>query len=265
MPLNWMDVSSLSFNTLLLLERVQISWFPGWLPERELAIALRANPAVAWYLRHKCPEVAGWLDRVLDAQPANQAEVNEVRPAELAVLRAIEDLVVYAVDPAVYDAQAFGGWDSRELASLDDFSGKIVVDVGAGTGRLTMVAAEKAHAVFAVEPVANLRYYLKGKARSSGLANVFPVDGLITDIPFPNDFADVAMGGHVFGGTPEAEYREMARVVRPGGMIILCPGNNDRDNDCHASLLAQGFRWSRFEEPGDGWKRKYWKTKGGCE
>jgi hypothetical protein len=44
MPVNWMDVTSLSFNNLLLLERVQLSWFPGWLPEPELAIALRANP-----------------------------------------------------------------------------------------------------------------------------------------------------------------------------------------------------------------------------
>jgi hypothetical protein len=43
-PLEWMDVSQLSFNTLLLVEHVQLSWLPGWLPERELGIALRANP-----------------------------------------------------------------------------------------------------------------------------------------------------------------------------------------------------------------------------
>ncbi len=61
MPVNWMDVSGLSFNTLLLLERVQLSWFPGWVPEKELAIASRANPVVDWYLRHKCPELNEWL------------------------------------------------------------------------------------------------------------------------------------------------------------------------------------------------------------
>ena len=33
MSADWMDVSSLPFNTLLLLERVQLSWFPGWVPE----------------------------------------------------------------------------------------------------------------------------------------------------------------------------------------------------------------------------------------
>ena len=37
MPLNWYDVADVSFNALLLLERVQLSWFPGWVPEPELA------------------------------------------------------------------------------------------------------------------------------------------------------------------------------------------------------------------------------------
>ena len=60
MPLNWMDVSDLSFNTVLLLEQVQLSWLPGWMPEPEMAVALQANPVVAWYMRHKCPSIAGW-------------------------------------------------------------------------------------------------------------------------------------------------------------------------------------------------------------
>lgn len=40
MAANWIDTSKLSLNSLLLLESIQISWFPGWLPEKELAIAL---------------------------------------------------------------------------------------------------------------------------------------------------------------------------------------------------------------------------------
>jgi len=68
------------------------------------------------------------------------------------------------------------------------------------------------------------------------------------------------MGGHVFGDHPEEEYAEMVRVTKPGGMVILCPGNNDRDEGWHSFLVDQGFEWSRFEEPGDGIKRKYWKV-----
>jgi len=228
-------------------------------PEDKLAVALRANPAVEWYLRHKCPDINRWLDHVLakECRPVNQ---DEIRPAELSVLNAINDLLVYVIDPTIYDSQPFLGWDSNELTSLVDFRGKTVLDIGAGTGRLTFVAAEKAEMVFAIEPVANLRYYLKEKAREKGLANIYPVDGLITQIPFPNNFADVSIGGHVFGENPEEEYREMARVTRDGGEIILCPGNNDLDNTTHHFLVSAGFRWSRFEEPGAGMKRKYWKT-----
>lgn len=86
------------------------------------------------------------------------------------------------------------------------------------------------------------------------------MDGLITDLPFPDDFIDIVMGGHVFGDHPEDEYAEMVRVAKPGGMVILCPGNNDKDQGWHKFLVDQGFEWSRFEEPGDGIKRKYWKV-----
>ena len=260
MPLPWIDVSSLSFNTLLLLERVQLSWFPGWLPETELAIALRANPVVEWYMRHKCPELNEWLDGVMaKAGESQPGSAEDIRQAEEAILRAINDLVTYVVDPAVYDAQPFLGWDSRELTALVDFTGKAVIDVGAGTGRLALVAAGKARAVFAIEPVTNLRRYLKDKAREQGLKNVFPMDGLITDMPFPDGFAEVTMASHVFGDLPEEEFHELARVTKPGGMVILCPGNADWDNDRHHFLVSRGFQWSRFEEPEDGMMRKYWK------
>jgi len=258
MPLDWIDTSDLPFNSLLLLERVQLSWFPGWVPEHELGVALRANPAVEWYLRHKCPEIVGWVDRLMEAAPRN-VEPASARDAEETVMRSINDLLVYVVDPTLYDARPFLAWDSRELTDLVDFAGKTVVDVGSGTGRLALVAASTAAAVFAVEPVGNLRRFLRQKALRQGLANVYPADGLVTDIPFPDGFADVTMGGHVFGEVPDAEVREVLRVTKPGGTVIACPGNNDVDNETHEVFIAYGFEWSRFEEPEDGTKRKYWK------
>ncbi len=259
MSLNWIDVSNLPFNVILLLERAQLTWFPGWLPEPELGIALEANPVVAWYLRNKCPDISPWVDHVMTkADPSACAE--GIRQAEMHVMNAINDLLVYVVDPTIYDNLSFLGWDSSELTNLVDFTGKIVIDVGAGTGRLAFVAARTAgvKAVFAVEPVGNLRKYMRDKAQN--LDNFFTVDGLITEMPFPDGFADITMGGHVFGDQPEDEHRELTRVTKPGGMVILCPGNNDRDEGWHQFLVDQGYQWSRFEEPGDGTKRKYWKT-----
>jgi SAM-dependent methyltransferase len=258
MPREWMDVSHLSFNALMLLEQLQLSWLPGWLPENEQRIALRVNPAVEWFFRHKCPQVSEWLDQVMSID-SGACSPAEIRQAEISVLSSMTDLLIYAVAPSVYDAQPFLNWDSDELLSLADFTGKTVIDVGAGTGKLTLLVAEQAEAVFAVDPVANLRNYLKQKARARNLQNVYPVDGLITDIPFPPQFADITMAGHVFGEYLEREYEEMRRVTKSGGMIILCPGNNDLDNETHQFLVSHGFAWSRFEQPRDGMKRKYWK------
>ena len=252
MPLDWIDVSDISFRTMLLLEREQLAWLPGWLPEPELSVALEANPEVEWFLRNKNPDIAAWVDRVMATDKPPVA----AREAERTVLGSMIDLVTYAVDPQRYADQPFLGWDDAELTDLVDFTGKTVVDVGAGTGRLAFVAAAAgAHVVFAVEPVGRLRQYM----RERGATNVHVVDGLITDLPFPTGFADVVMGGHVFGDHLEPEYVEMARVVAPGGMLILCPGGNDVDDERHRFLVERGFDWSRFEEPGDGLKRKYWK------
>lgn len=263
MPLNWFDVSKTPFNALLLLERVQITWLPGWFrgAEDDLAVALRANPTVAWFLGVKCPPVQPWLEE-LRARGASLplAGPEAVRQAEVNILNQMQDLLVYALDPSIYDRQPFQAWDDRELTGLAQFAGRTVVDVGAGTGRLALVAARQAKLVYAVEPVENLRRYLREKARGLGLNNLYAVDGIITELPFPAGFADVVLGGHVYGDEPEAEITEMLRVARPGGMVILCPGNRDANNPAHACLVARGFSWARFEEPRDGIMRKYWKT-----
>jgi 2-polyprenyl-3-methyl-5-hydroxy-6-metoxy-1,4-benzoquinol methylase len=259
MTTRWMDMTNISFNTLLLLERVQLSWFPGWVNEDDLGLALKANPVVEWYLRHKCPQITDWLNKAMGRAEGRPLDPQAVKQAEVHVLQSLDDLITYVHDPSIYDGQEFLNWDSKELTSLVDFSDKIVIDVGAGTGRLTFVAAQAAKAVFAVEPVANLRYYIKEKARKRRVNNVFPVDGLITDLPFPDTFAHVTMGGHVFGDDPATELAELERVTQPEGMVILCPGNNDVDNDRHVLLMSRGFHWKPFLEPPTDKVRKYWK------
>ena len=250
-----MDVTKLSFNSLLLLERVQLSWFPDWLPEQDLGIALQMNPVVEWFMRHKCPELNAWLDKVMKVHSKKDINPEEARQAEIAVMVTIEDLLVYVLDPAIYDSLKFNQWDSTELTSLVNFTGKTVIDVGAGPGRLTLVAAGQAAAVFAVEPVTNLRGYLKEKARKNGFKNVFCVDGTITDIPFPDGFADVTMGGHVYGDFPEQESKEMLRVTKPGGMVIQMGVSSKESGEF---LLSKGFQRASYEEPGVGTMGKYW-------
>ncbi|HNT54231.1 MAG TPA: class I SAM-dependent methyltransferase [Anaerolineaceae bacterium] len=258
MALGWKDFSTTSFNALLLLERVQISWLPaGNVPVDALAAALHGNPAVLWFLQHKCPEISPWLDELLAKHPGPETPA-ALRVAEVQVLQALEDWLIYVLEPECYDRQPFTRWDSAELLGMADFTGKTVIDVGAGTGRLALTIAPLARLVYAVEPVTNLRDYLRTRAAELGLKHVHAVDGLITALPFPDGFADITMGGHVFGDELAAEWQELTRVTCPGGSILLCPGNSNRDNAVHRFLVAQGCQWAAFDEPTDGMKRKYW-------
>jgi SAM-dependent methyltransferase len=266
MPLNWMDISDVPFEAVLLLERVQLSWLPGWFAkEPAMRIALAANKTVAWFIQHKCPESTAWVSQEVclgtDLIANQYLTPVQVRQAELVVLQSMMDLLVYALDPAVYDAQPFSRWDSRELSGLVDFNGKTVIDVGAGTGRLTFVAAPLAQSVFPVEPVGNLRDYIRARAAEQGLANVYPVDGLITRIPFPDAFSDVVMSGHVLGDFPPEEIAEMERVTRLGGMIIFCPAGCGTSTDLRDFMVGQGYQYSLYEEPGEGMVTKFWKVK----
>ena len=261
MSVKWIDTNQLSFNSLLLLERIQISWLDGYAHERELAIALKANSEVEWFFRHKCPEISPYLDKIVSTVPS-VLESAEIREAEQNILAQLNDWLTYVIDPAIYDKQSFLQWDSNELLSIVDFTDKVVLDIGSGTGRLAFVAAPKAKVVYAVEPIGNLRFYVREKAGKLGIRNLYSVDGLITQIPFSDNFADVVISGHVFpdiSAEQIAANDEIRRVTKTGGMVVHCPGNIDENNATHRFLLDEGYRWGRFEEPAEGWKRKYWK------
>jgi len=255
--LNWYDASGIPFDALLLFEKFQISRFCSNRPiTREIRIAFNSNPKVLWYFRHRNPEVSGWVDAVADKP--EPADPYTIRACEIVVLNSAQDWLAYVWDPTLYDRQPFLSWNDSELLDLTDFRGKWVLDVGSGTCRLAFTIASLAPVVYACEPVGNLREYLRSQIERRGLHNTYVVDGMIESLPFPEDTFDVVMAGHVFGDNQEGELTEMMRVARPGGMIILCPGNRDIDNLTHEFLTAKGFEWSAFEEPGTGFVRKYW-------
>jgi SAM-dependent methyltransferase len=93
-------------------------------------------------------------------------------------------------------------------------AGRTMVDLAAGTGKLTRLLLSTGAEVVAVEPVAEMRAALPAGARA--------VDGTAEAMPLPGASADavaVAQAFHWFDG--DAALAEIHRVLRPGGALAL--------------------------------------------
>jgi SAM-dependent methyltransferase len=106
-----------------------------------------------------------------------------------------------------------------EFAGID--AGWRVLDVGCGSGALTseLVKRLEASGVWAVDP--QERLVAAVRARHPGVrAQVASAEAL----PFEDRLFDAALAQLVvhFMGDPVAGLREMARVVRPGGVVAAC-------------------------------------------
>ena len=252
--------ATLEIDDLFLLESFQIALLPGWLPERELGVVLGARPEIARFFVARCPEVASFVDSVIEKH-SGATDPEHVAACGDAVVWTIADLLVYSKCPEVYDRLPFHGWDFAEITSIVDLAGKTVIDCGAGTGRVALEAAETAALVFAVEPVSRLRQFIRTEARSRGLRNLYVVDGFGHSLPFPDSFANVLITSHALGWRLTEELAEFERVVHKSGTIIHCPGTAvGVEEDQHAELISApwGYQFSEFDEA-DGRKRKYWR------
>ena len=251
----------LEAEDLFLLESFQIGYLPGVVPEREFAAVLWEHPSIKHYLVKRNPSVAGFIEGVL-AQFKPAGNQQGLADCSDRLLWTIADLLIYHKCPQVYDALEFHDWDFHEVTMIAPLDGKTVIDGGAGTGRVTLEAARTARHVFAVEPVARLRQFIREKALKAGLDNVFVIDGFLDAIPLTDEFADVLITSHALGWRLEAELREFERVVKGGGHIIHCPGTAEvaSEEGQHSRLISSTHRYdfSRYRES-DGWKRKYWK------
>lgn len=254
---------SLDAEDLYLLEAFQIEYLPGWIPEREFAAVLWAYRSIKRYLVMRCPSVGAFIERIMgEHSPAIDAR--ELAVCVDHVVWTIADLLVYNKCPEAYDRLPFHAWDFSEVTEIVDLAGKVIVDGGAGTGRVALEAARMAKHVYAVEPVARLRRFIREKAAEARLSNLYVTDGFLHALPLPDGYADIVITSHALGWHLERELSEVERVVSEGGTIIHCPGTavTPGEEAQHRRLVSSewGYAFAQYEAP-DGWKRKYWK---GC-
>jgi SAM-dependent methyltransferase len=101
-----------------------------------------------------------------------------------------------------------------------------VVDLGAGTGKLTRVLVSLGHRVTAIEPLPEMLELLPATAPGA-----FAMLGNAEVIPLPDDYADVVTCAQSFHWFDHAvALPEITRVLRPGGRLgLVWNSRDDRD------------------------------------
>ena len=117
-----------------------------------------------------------------------------------------------------------------------DWAGRVVLDVGCGTGYHLPRFAETAARVYGVEPHHGLLRLAARRTRS--LANVTLLAGTAQGVPLPDASVDVvhARWAYFFGPSSEPGLAELDRVVRRGGTAFVI------DNDATRSTFGAWFR-----------------------
>lgn len=109
-------------------------------------------------------------------------------------------------------------WLLSEVRSPDataNGSALKIVDLGAGTGKLTGVIANLGHEVWAVEPDPDMSALIGSNAPTATVLR-----GKDTNIPLPDESVDAVLVGQAWHWFDHARAEvEIARVLRPGGVL----------------------------------------------
>jgi ubiquinone/menaquinone biosynthesis C-methylase UbiE len=133
--------------------------------------------------------------------------------------------------PEPWDLVA-SGYVAENLAQFEAFArealrlvpaGGEVLDVAAGPGSLTLLAARTARRVYAVDFAPAMLDALRARAAADGIANV---ESQVADgqaLPFPEARFDAAysMFGVIFFPDRARGLSELARVLRPGSAAVV--------------------------------------------
>jgi SAM-dependent methyltransferase len=153
--------------------------------------------------------------------------------------------LLYRLEPDLYDRLAAA--EHLHAGILEWLPPRVprIIEVGAGTGRLTLELVARCDQLSAIEPATPLRQRLRDKLPPA--ANVRIMSGFFDALPLQDRSAELVVACSAL--TPEPAHggdrglAEMERVCAHRGMVVIVwPNRPDW-------LVAQGYRYLSFPEP----------------
>jgi SAM-dependent methyltransferase len=130
--------------------------------------------------------------------------------------------------------------------------GRTVVDIGAGTGKLTRALLPSGAEVIAVEPVAEMRAVLERELRE-----VRALEGTAESLPLDDASADAIVVGQAFHWfDAAAALAEFHRVLRASGRLGLLWNLRDRKQDLQRAIdeITEPLRGDTPSQSSGAWR-----------
>ena len=127
----------------------------------------------------------------------------------------------------LYDlAESINGKVYREMCAITSRlvpEGANVLDCAAGTGELSLAAAAKAKSVLCTDLSENMLKTAQKKAKDQNADNIAFEARNIFDLKDPDCTYDIVIAGNVLHllKNPQGAVRELFRVLKPGGKLLL--------------------------------------------
>lgn len=148
----------------------------------------------------------------------------------------------YLAWPSVYSGISqlfsFGQWEKWQDRALEDLSGKKVLEIGVGPGKMLLRMAKKGYRVTGIELRHGMAYEARARVRLAGY-EIDILEQSVYHLPFKDESFDCIVLTFVLAEIVQLDKAivEMKRILKKNGKVIVIAGGLPQDKNLIARFL----------------------------